>query len=136
MVINQDDDGSDKLPSATGKTKTPQEEDVVRRFFMLVESKSLDALLDLFDYDAVVSEPFSRAEDLHGRPEIEPFLKIALMANTDLRREIKMEKPANGHNNQFSALVTFEKGGKVKGRFTFELDPESKKIRKLKIQFV
>jgi hypothetical protein len=58
------------------------------------------------------------------------------MANTDLLREIEIEKPTNGHKNQLSALVTFEKGGKVNGRFTFELDPESRKIKKLKIQFV
>ena len=138
MVINQGDDDSNDLPrvTRTAKTKTTQEEDVVRRFFMLIESKNLDALLSLFDYDAVVSEPFSRAENLRGRYEIEPFLRIALMANTDLRREIEIEKPADGHKNQLSALVTFEKGGKVRGRFAFELDPESRKIRKLKIQFL
>jgi hypothetical protein len=138
MVINQGDDDSNDLPrvTRTAKTKTTQEEDVVRQFFMLIESKNLDELLNLFDYDAVVSEPFSRAEDLRGRSEIEPFLKIALMANTDLKREIEIEKPADGHKNQLSALVTFEKGGKVRGRFAFELDPESRKIRKLKIQFL
>lgn len=138
MVINQGDDDSNDLPRAPGtaKTKPTQEEEVVRRFFMLIESKNVDALLNLFDNDAVVSEPFSRAENLIGRSEIEPFIKIALMANTDLRREIEIEKPADGHNNQLSALVTFEKGGKVNGRFTFELDPESGKIKRLKIQFV
>ena len=138
MVINQDDDSLNDMPrvTRTAKVKTTQEEDVVRRFFTLIESKNLDALLNLFDYDAVVSEPFSRAENLRGRYEIEPFLKIALMANTDLRRKIKVEKPTDGHKNQLSALVTFEKGGEVNGRFTFELDPESRKIKKLKIQFV
>jgi hypothetical protein len=138
MVINQGDDSLNDMPRVTGtaKAKTTQEEDVVRRFFTLIESKNLDELLNLFDYDAVVSEPFSRAENLRGRYEIEPFLKVALMANADLRREIKIEKPADGHKNQLSALVTFEKGGKVRGRFAFELDPESRKIRKLKIQFL
>jgi hypothetical protein len=135
MVINQGGNDSNDMPRASGTAKIASEEDMVRRFFALVESKNLDALLDLFDHDAVVNEPFSRAGILIGRFEIEPFLKIALMANTDLRREIKMEEVANS-KDKLSALVTFEKGGKVKGRFAFELDPASKKIRKLNIQFV
>jgi ketosteroid isomerase-like protein len=36
-------------------------EDIVRWFFKLIDSRDLDCLLDIFDYDAVVIEPFSKA---------------------------------------------------------------------------
>jgi hypothetical protein len=121
----------------TGKADTRAlnpREDVVRRFFKLMESKVMEDLLNLFEYDAVVHEPFSKEKGLHGRSEIEPFLKVAMMASGNLRRKIEIEK-FNGNDNMVSALVTFERGDKLKGRFTFELDSASKKIRSLDIQF-
>ncbi|WP_337863699.1 hypothetical protein [Nitrososphaera sp.] len=125
-------------------------EDVVRRFFKLIDSKDLAGLLDLFEYDATVREPFSRSEVLRGRSEIEPFLKVVLMANSDMRRRIQLDphQLREGHRNgggsgdddgdedsKATATVTFEKGDKVRGRFAFVLNPHSKKIRSLTIQF-
>ena len=50
-------------------------------------------LLDLFAYDAVVYEPFSKlAGGLRGRSAIESFLKVAIMANDALKHEIIIEK--------------------------------------------
>jgi len=77
------------------------------------------------------------------------------MGSDGLRHEIRFEKrhekpdSSNKYNNnsnnvnQVSALVTFERGGKVKARFTFELSSEEnynsqnqKKIQSLRIEFV
>jgi len=63
-----------------------------------------------------------------------------------LRQEIEIEKPnlrTDNAINQLTAYVTFERGGKVKARFRFELSSEGiynsqkqKKIQSLHIQFV
>lgn len=109
-------------------------EDIVRRYFKLIESKNLADLVEMFDYDAVLKEPFSNMPELKGRSEIAAFLKVALMANSDMRR--KLEIKANDKTGKTRALVTFEKGDKLKGQFTFEVDPATKKIMALKIEFL
>jgi ketosteroid isomerase-like protein len=116
-------------------------EEIVARYFRYMDNKDLDGILDLFDYDAVVYEPFSKVEELHGRSAIEPFFKVAMMANNELRRTIKIEKTkkVNNNNNNITALTTFEKGDKVKGRFTFEFiedDSGEKRIKSLHIEFL
>jgi len=107
-------------------------------------------LLDLFADDAVIDEPFSKSEagkgGLQGKSAIEPFLNVAMMVNDGLREEIELEKSKLRSDNGIKrviAYVTFERGGKVKARFTFELSSEEnynsqkqKKIQSLRIQFV
>ena len=115
-------------------------EEIVARYFRYMDNKDLDGILDLFDYDAVVYEPFSKVEELHGRSAIEPFFKVAKMANNELRRTIKIEKAKKAdNNNEITALTTFEKGDKVKGRLTFEFiedDSREKRIKSLHIEFL
>jgi ketosteroid isomerase-like protein len=122
----------------------PSGEQIVARYFKCMDSKDLDGMLELFDYDAVVYEPFSKVNGLHGRSAIEPFLKVAMMANRDLRRTVKIEKKvkkeSDNNNEIIAALITFEKGEKVKGRFTFEFtdrdDSGEKMIKSLHIEFL
>lgn len=108
------------------------------RYFKCMDSKDLDAMLDLFDYDAMVYEPFSNVSGgLKGRSSIEPFLKVAMMANSNLQRTIKIEKPSKA--NKITALVTYEKGDKVKSRLIFEFEDDEasrKKIKSLHIEFL
>ena len=133
-----------------GRVKPLTDEDIVHEYFRLIKTKDMYRLLDLFADDAVIYEPFSKSEDgkggLQGKSAIEPFLNVAMMANAGLREEIEIEKSKlrrdNGIN-QVTAYVTFERGGKVKARFTFELSSEEnynsqkqKKIQSLRIQFV
>jgi ketosteroid isomerase-like protein len=122
----------------------PSGEQIVARYFKCMDSKDLDGMLELFDYDAVVYEPFSKVNGLHGRSAIEPFLKVAMMANRELRRTVKIEKnvkkESDNNNEIIAALITFEKGEKVKGRFTFEFtdrdDSGEKMIKSLHIEFL
>ena len=112
------------------------EKDVVKRFFKLLQSKDLSDFPNIFERDAVVSEPFSQARYLRGQSEIKPFLKIALSATGNMQHRIRLEE-LQGQDNKLSAFVSFDRTEDgLKGQFTFELDPESKKIRKLEIQFM
>jgi ketosteroid isomerase-like protein len=108
-------------------------EEIVKRYFKLIDSRDLGGLLDMFDYDAVVKEPFSNMANLRGHSEIAAFLKVALMANAKMRR--KLDVKANDKTGKVQSLVTFEKGDRLTGQFTFDIDPETKKIRSLEIEF-
>ena len=106
-------------------------EQIVARYFRCMDSKDLDGILDLFDYDAVVYEPFSKVTGgLHGRSAIEPFLKVAMMANSKLRTKSKLKNLPHLTNNKIIALITFEKGEKIKSRFTFEFTDDELKGKK------
>ena len=133
-----------------GRVKPLTDEDIVHEYFRLIKTKDMYRLLDLFADDAVIDEPFSKSEagkgGLQGKSAIEPFLNVAMMVSDGLREDIEVEKSKlrrdNGIN-QVTAYVTFERGGKVKARFTFELTSEEnynsqkqKKIQSLRIQFV
>ena len=67
-------------------------EEIVAQYFKCMDSRDLDGMLELFDYDAAVYEPFSKVEGLHGKSAIEPFLKVAMMANNELRRHNQNRK--------------------------------------------
>lgn len=113
--------------------------DLVQEYFSLISSRDLNRLLGLFADDAVVYEPFSSEEGLHGRGEIEPFLKVVLMANAGLDREIVF--PADEQQDEITVQVRFRKGGVVKGSFTFATNDvrigegTEKRIRMLRIHF-
>jgi hypothetical protein len=114
-------------------------EEIVACYFRCIDRKDIEGVLDLFDYDAVVYEPFSKIQGLQGKSAIEPFLRVAMMANREVRRKFKIEKDQEGNNNEITAMITFEKGEKVKGRFTFEITEDEsldKKIKSLRIEFL
>lgn len=115
-------------------------EEVIQRYFRCIDAKDLGGILDLFDYDAVVHEPFSKIEGgLKGKSSIEPFLKVAMMANSSLQRTIKLEKQGKSNPNKIVALITFEKGDKVKSKFTFQFEDDviaGKMIKSLDIEFL
>lgn len=114
-------------------------EEMVLQYFRCIGNKDLPGILELFDYDAVIYEPFSKSQSLKGKSAIEPFLKVAMMANSGLQRNIKIEKPSNGKaENTAIALITFERGDRIRGRFTFEFikDGDIKKIKSLRIEFL
>jgi ketosteroid isomerase-like protein len=133
-----------------GRVKPLTDEDIVHEYFRLIKTKDMYRLLDLFAEHAVIDEPFSKSETgkggLQGKSAIEPFLNVAMMASDGLREEIEIEKSklrSDDGTKRVIAFVTFERGGKVKARFTFELSSEDnyntqkqRKIQSLRIQFV
>jgi ketosteroid isomerase-like protein len=132
------------------RVKPLTDEDIVHEYFRLINTKDMYRLLDLFADDAVIYEPFSKSEagkgGLRGKSAIEPFLNVAMTVSDGLREEIEIEKSKLRSDNGIKsviAYVTFERGGKVKARFTFELSSEENynsqkqgKIQSLRIQFV
>ncbi len=135
-------------------------EEIVYEYFRLIKNKDINRLLDLFADDAIIYEPFSNIEGgLQGKSTIKPFFDVALMANDGLQHNIEFVKGQDGSdsnnnkeddNNQITALVTFERGRTVQGRYTFKLKSEeeeeeqycyrsrnrARKIQTLHIEFV
>ena len=133
--------------------------EIISQYFRLMQNKNIDGLKDLFWSDAIVYEPFSKVEQgLKGWSQIEPFLKVAIMANESLSNKITFEESSrirnedqngkkdngNSHNDTVEALVTFQKDNVVTAKIRFELsnqsnpvdNSEQKKIKTLHIQFI
>ncbi len=118
------------------KEEVHSADQVIKQYFKCIDSKDLDGIMELFDYEAVVKEPFSNVKGgLKGKSAIRPFLQVAMMANSKLHRTIKIEKATE---NRIVALITFERGERVKGRFDFRFanTEEGKKIKSLIIDFL
>jgi ketosteroid isomerase-like protein len=121
---------------------------MVYEYFRHLKKKDATRLLNLFADDATIHEPFSNIDaGLKGKSAIKPFLEVAMMAYDGMRDEIEFEKSIANKNdakNQVTALVTFEKGGRVRARYNFELSTGSdsdlncqgKKIQTLRIEFI
>jgi ketosteroid isomerase-like protein len=145
------------IHKSKGKLLTNKE--IVSQYFRLLQNKDIDGLKDLFWSDATVYEPFSKLEHgLRGWSQIEPFLKVAIMANESLSNKIAFEESrriknkdlndeekntSDSNNDIVEALVTFQKDNVIRAKFRFELsnqantvdDSERKKIKALRIQF-
>ena len=68
--------------------------EIVSHYFRLIQSKDIEGLKNIFWSDAIVYEPFSKVEQgLKGWSQIEPFLKVAIMANESLSNRIVIEEP-------------------------------------------
>ena len=110
---------------------------IVNEYFRLIGQKNIKALLDLFSDDAVLYEPFSKLAGLHGKSDIENFLRVAGMANAGLNKTISFESEST---DNIVAIVMFERGNSVIGRFTFRFQsldqPFKKKIQSLHIEFL
>lgn len=135
--------------------------EIILQYFRLLQTKDMDGLKNLFWHDAIVYEPFSKMEQgLRGWSQIEPFLKVAIMANESLSSKIIVEdpellkdtksedKPYNDNANRnidiVEALVTFQKDEAIEAKFRFELSSQTnivdsskqKKIKALHIQLI
>lgn len=140
--------------------KLPSNNEIISQYFRLLQSKDIDGLKNLFWHDAIVYEPFSKMEEgLKGWSLIEPFLKVAIMANESLSSKITVKDPglitnknlkdkqdnnANENSDIVEALVTFQKDKSIEAKFRFELSDQTntvdssrqKKIKALHIQFI
>lgn len=119
-----------------GRLATSNKE-LVAEYFDKVSKRDLDGLLALFAEDATVYEPFSSEDGLYGLSEIESFLRVALMANEGLQKEIAFAPQKR--EDEIVANVAFRRGGVIRGRFTFktvDVPGASRKIKSLKIEFL
>jgi ketosteroid isomerase-like protein len=116
--------------------------EMVNEYFRLVTEKDIRGLLQLFDEDAVVFEPFSNIKGgLVGKAMIENFLKVVVMANAGFKRTIRF---VDESEDRVTAIVTFERGDSVTGKFAFSFIITSnsegmqvcKKIGVLRIEFI
>lgn len=126
----------------------PMRKKIIHRYFELIGRKDVRGILDLFtDTDPVIYEPFSNEKDgLHGKGVIESFLRVAVMANDGLKRKIRFIDGAARDSDTVTALVTFERGGTVDGKFGFSFvtepgvdmakDNSNLKIKSLRIKFI
>lgn len=135
--------------------------EIILQYFRLLQTKDINGLKNLFWHDAIVYEPFSKMEQgLRGWSQIEPFLKVAIMANESLSSKIIVEGPgllkdtnsednpdndnANKNSDIVEALVTFQKDEAIEAKFRFELSSQTnivdgskqKKIKALHIQLI
>lgn len=115
--------------------------EMVEEYFRRVGEKDVTGLLQMFDEDAVVFEPFSNIKGgLVGKTVIENFLRVVVMANSGFKRTIRF---VNESQDRITALVTFERGDSVTGKFEFSFIRTSnsegaqvgKSIGTLKIEF-
>ena len=75
------------------KKKLITNKEIVTEYFRLVQKKDIEGLKDLFWPDGIVFEPFSKLEEgLRGWSQIEPFMKVAIMANESLSYRIALEE--------------------------------------------
>ena len=143
---------TDSIKRGKGGLLTNKE--IVSRYFTLLQNNDIDGLKNLFWSDAVVYEPFSKSEQgLKGWSQIEPFLKVSIMANESLSIKILFDESSNkrdrdqdreSRNDIVEALVTFQKDDIIAARFKFELakrdntidNSEQMKIKTLHIQFI
>jgi ketosteroid isomerase-like protein len=116
--------------------------EMVNEYFRLVTEKDVRGLLQLFDEDALVFEPFSNIKGgLAGKAVIENFLNVVVMANAGFKRTIRL---VDESEDRITAIVTFERGDSVTGKFAFSFIITSnsegvqvcKKIGMLRIEFI
>ena len=119
-------------------SKPPRtEKDMIKRFFKLVQSRKFSNFDNIFEYDAVVREPFSQAAHLRGRAEIQSFLEIVLSPTNVTQPGVKVGRILETHDHKMAAFVSLDPAGnKSKCRLIFDLNPESKKIRKLEVEII
>ena len=115
---------------------------IVNKYFQAISKRDVYDLLELFDEDAVVYEPFSNVKQgLQGKSAIENFLRVAIMANAGLKRTIKF---VDETQDKITAIVIFERGDSVTGKFSFTFITSkdektltsNKRIKVLKIEFI
>jgi ketosteroid isomerase-like protein len=134
--------GQKRISATIGAQGTLTSQQIVNKYFQAISKRDVYDLLELFDEDAVVYEPFSNIKQgLQGKSAIENFLRVAIMANAGLKRTIKF---VDETQDKITAIVTFERGDSVTGKFSFTFitskDEKSlisnKRIKILKIEFI
>jgi hypothetical protein len=119
------------------------ERNTVCDYFKSVKEKDIDNLIDLFEDQAEIQEPFSKESPLRDEHNFRSFFQIVCMANEELDHDIFFEDETD--DNALSVLYAFQKGKTVCARFSFRFGPNmrmnakgimERKIKRLQIQFI
>lgn len=112
-------------------------------YFKSNKEKDIDNLIDLFEDQAEIQEPFSKESPLRDKHNFRSFFQIVCMANKELDHDIFFEDATD--DNALSVLCTFQKGKTVCALFSFRFGPNmrmnakgimERKIKRLQIQFI
>ena len=115
----------------------------VYSYFRAIKEKNIDNLVDMFEDEAVIQEPFSKETQLQDKRNFRSFFQIVCMANEDLEHDLFFEDATD--DNGTSVLCTFQRGGTVCARFNFRFGTSTRmnakgiierRIAKLQIQFL
>ena len=115
----------------------------VYSYFRAIKENDIDNLIDMFEDDAVIQEPFSKEAQLQDKRNFRSFFQIVCMANEELEHDLFFEDEPD--DNGISVLCTFQEGETVCVRFSFRFSPSSRmnakgmierRIAKLQIQFL
>jgi hypothetical protein len=119
------------------------DKNTVYSYFRAIKENDIDNLVDMFEDEAVIHEPFSKEAQLRDKRDFKSFFQIVCMANEELEHDLFFEDATD--ENGTSVLCTFQRGETVCARFSFRFGPSTrmntkgiieKKIEKLQIQFL
>ena len=60
-------------------------------YFRAIKEKDIDKLVDMFEDDAVIQEPFSKEAQLRDKRNFKSFFQIVCMANEELEHDLFFE---------------------------------------------
>ena len=106
---------------------------IVLKYFRLVQIGDLENLIDLFDDNVIIYEPFSKIKDgLKGKKNIISFLKVIIFSNQNTLYDIKFK---SHDNDLISIFVRFKKNGYKDFTFNFRITSynNTAKIKSLEI---
>ena len=126
------------------------DQDIVLKYFRLIDEKNMPSLLSLFTEDCTVYEPFGKSlqsneekgkKPLKGRNEIESFFHVVMVATDGFKHEIEFVCSSIGNTREMgdtdssrpssvvSVLATFyrnEGGNKLRQKLDFHITSEQK----------
>lgn len=120
------------------------EKNTIQSYFRAIKRKDIDNLVDMFEDEAVIHEPFSKEGQLRDKRDFRPFFQVICMAIEELEHDLLIEDVTD-EDDVLSVLCTFQRGETVCVRFSFRFGPNSRmnikgvmerKIQKLQIQFL
>jgi hypothetical protein len=103
-------------------------EDTLLEFASLLLHGRIDRVISLFTEEAIVTEPFSKFKTLHGKAQIQDFLKVARSLMKGMQCKIRISHNLQLYQRQITAFFIFSSGHseaiQIKIKFASE-DPVS-----------
>ena len=85
-------------------------EDTLLEFASLLLHGRIDRVISLFTEEAIVTEPFSKFTTLHGKAQIQDFLKVARSLMKGMQCKIRISHNQQLYHRQITAFFIFSRG--------------------------